>query len=114
MKNFHIFALSLIIFAGPRLTYADTSGPGSLCERTRNSKEFVQGSLAICLADSPSQRAGCMRDAEQAFNACGYKGNFLSMSQRHQAKIIMLSLFKNMVALPKSTVGLASNASRDQ
>lgn len=70
------------------------------CGTGVKSDEYVQNALTICLADLPSRRTQCMRDAEAVFEQCQLPGNFRRISNRLQAKIIMLSLFKNLVAPP--------------
>ncbi len=87
--------LSLVVL----LAFANSSEAHD-CGGGVHSDEYVQNALMICLADLPSRRAQCMRDAEAAFEQCRFPGNFSRISNRLQAKIIMLSLFKNFVAPP--------------
>jgi hypothetical protein len=102
--------MQLLIFALlPAIACAQQASPSTLCARSETAKEFVQEAMAICLADLPSQRKSCMHDAQEEFLACGYKGSFTSLSNRHQARLVLLSFFKSMSTPPNSLVGLTRN-----
>ena len=105
MHKTYFQVLLLILVLLPALSRAETVSRTSLCSRTESANQFVKEATAICMADIPSQRSRCMRDAEEEYSACGYKAAFTTLSGRYQAQLIFLSLFKNMVAAPNSGAG---------
>lgn len=105
-------AAGVLLALAPSYLRAEDNQTSSFCPESGIApEEFVKQAIVLCMQDLPSRRSECMRDAEIQFQRCQFRGNFRRISSRVQTRLIVLSLFKNLVS-SQDRYRVASNGER--